>query len=421
MTTKRWMTSLTRLGLAMAASLLLLPAHHAQAQNQAADQFQAGDYTIGDRLRVLVYEETQGGFGGQALFPRVDLGGEFVVDAAGQIALPRVGGFSIAGLDYDGAREQLIATLQAINPSLSEVHFELLAREPVYVVGLVREPGSFPYAPGMFAIQAIALAGGYERPSDRVARLVDGRRERERLEQAVERRARLVARMDALEAVRDGRQPTPSPLLVSLTSPQDAARLIATEADSARVESAVGATRAQEAQANASTARAELSTLQASANEIDARIDALESYAQSLRQPDMRLANQGLVVATRQEQAALEQQKTILTTAMLEAQRRLTQAQSGQATFRLQREAFIAENLIAAQEELEQLEGTVANASVAADALEASVSGLAQGASPIITVVRRTLDGTATLAASDLTQLAPGDVVDVRAQTPLSQ
>ncbi|MEM1285165.1 MAG: polysaccharide biosynthesis/export family protein [Pseudomonadota bacterium] len=403
--------------LALLAVLTLAPAANAQVEQQ----FQASAYTIGDRLRVQVYEETQGGFGGQALFPRADLGGDFIVDEAGQIALPRIGRFSIAGLDYERAREQLIVSLQELNPALSEVHFELAEREPVYVVGLVREPGSFRYAPGMLAIQAIALAGGYERPADRVARLVDGRRERERLEQAIERRVRLVARRDALLASRDGVQPSPSSLILSLTSAPEASRLLADEADRVAIATMTSETRIEEALANARTARTELAALQNSTSDIDARISELDALAQSIRQPDMRLANQSLVVATRQELASLAQRKIVMTTAALEAQRRLTEAEAAQSNFRLQRDALIAETLIKTEEELEQLEGTVTNASIAADALDASISSLSQGSTPLISVVRRTLDGPTTLTASDLTQLAPGDVVNIRAQPSVSQ
>ncbi|TIU60966.1 MAG: exopolysaccharide biosynthesis protein, partial [Mesorhizobium sp.] len=40
-----------------------------------------------------------------------------------------------------------------------------LERSPIYVLGPVRNPGSFKYAPGMTILHAVALAGGLNQSS----------------------------------------------------------------------------------------------------------------------------------------------------------------------------------------------------------------------------------------------------------------
>ena len=38
-----------------------------------------------------------------------------------------------------------------------------VARQPIYVVGKVKNSGSFDYTPGMTVLHAIALAGGFDK------------------------------------------------------------------------------------------------------------------------------------------------------------------------------------------------------------------------------------------------------------------
>ena len=38
-----------------------------------------------------------------------------------------------------------------------------LERQPVYVLGPVKNPGAYKYAPGMTVLHAVALAGGLDR------------------------------------------------------------------------------------------------------------------------------------------------------------------------------------------------------------------------------------------------------------------
>lgn len=102
----------------------------------------------GDKLRVTV-------------FGHADLSGEFEVDGAGKLSLPLVQAVTAADLT---ARELAAAITAKLKPDYlrdPQVSVEILTYRPVYVIGEVQTPGSYPYASGMTVINAVALAGGF--------------------------------------------------------------------------------------------------------------------------------------------------------------------------------------------------------------------------------------------------------------------
>jgi polysaccharide export outer membrane protein len=107
-------------------------------------------YTLGpgDELRVTVYEHE-------------DLSGTFYVDDAGTLSLPLVGRMSVEGMTLPQVESAVASQLQAhliVDPKVSVDVDEL---RPLCVLGEVKNPGCFPYLPGMMANEAIARAGGY--------------------------------------------------------------------------------------------------------------------------------------------------------------------------------------------------------------------------------------------------------------------
>lgn len=102
----------------------------------------------GDRVRVTVFGEP-------------DLSGEFQVDGQGTFPMGLIGVVRAADLS-SRALETKIATAYAdgflVNPQIS---VEVLNFRPFFILGEVRNPGSFPYREGMTVIGAVALAGGF--------------------------------------------------------------------------------------------------------------------------------------------------------------------------------------------------------------------------------------------------------------------
>lgn len=104
----------------------------------------------GDELKIRVFDHP-------------DISGDYQVDAAGNISFPLVGQVRAAGLTVDELKANLTAELNRdylVDPKLS---VEVLNFRPIFVIGQVNAPGSYPYASGMTVRQAVALAGGYTR------------------------------------------------------------------------------------------------------------------------------------------------------------------------------------------------------------------------------------------------------------------
>ncbi|HWV41634.1 polysaccharide biosynthesis/export family protein [Pseudorhodoplanes sp.] len=156
----------------------------------AAEAGGSGGYRIapGDRIAVSV-------------FGQPELSGEAVVDQDGNLRLPIVGSVAANALTPAELEARIAAALTrgyVRNPAVS---IRITDFRPVYVLGLVRIPGSYPYRQGLSALGAIALAGGIGAPEDRRGALVTELLQAEERVRQLEisraaltiRRARLVA------------------------------------------------------------------------------------------------------------------------------------------------------------------------------------------------------------------------------------
>jgi polysaccharide export outer membrane protein len=85
-----------------------------------------------------------------------------LVTPSGHIQLPAVGSVFVQGLTLDEARQEIDARYDAVVPDI-QVTLDLVqrARRYVYVVGEVGQPGRYELEAPTTAMQAIALAGGW--------------------------------------------------------------------------------------------------------------------------------------------------------------------------------------------------------------------------------------------------------------------
>jgi protein involved in polysaccharide export with SLBB domain len=107
-----------------------------------------GTGAVPAKIRVTVFNEPQ-------------LSGEFAVDSTGGIAYPLVGQVPVVGLDAPGVEKKLYSVLNGrylVNPKIS---VEIVSVRPFYIMGEVNKPGEVMYRPGLNAVTAIALAGGF--------------------------------------------------------------------------------------------------------------------------------------------------------------------------------------------------------------------------------------------------------------------
>jgi polysaccharide biosynthesis/export protein len=172
------------------AALLLLflmlgcPAPGAEARSIA----EAYRFASGDRITINVFGHT-------------DLSGDFLVDGAGSVSLPLVGAISIGGLTVQESEQEIVRRLSNGYVRQPAVSVRINELTPIYVVGDVKTPGSYPYRYGASVLSAIALAGGVavteQMQPDFL--LAD-----ERLRILESTRRALIIRRARLEAQRDG-------------------------------------------------------------------------------------------------------------------------------------------------------------------------------------------------------------------------
>jgi protein involved in polysaccharide export with SLBB domain len=133
----------------------------------------AGLFGVGDRLKIAFYErldveEDKWGRASSAsalrsIMQRPELSGEYAVQVDGTISVPLLGSIPVANRSAQQVHADLEQTFEQLLGRKGLVNILSLERSPIYVLGPVRNPGSFNYAPGMTVLHAIALAGGLDR------------------------------------------------------------------------------------------------------------------------------------------------------------------------------------------------------------------------------------------------------------------
>jgi protein involved in polysaccharide export with SLBB domain len=123
-----------------------------------------GPSASGDAKAVLadtVYKLGSGDKVKVVVFNHEDLSGEFTLDGAGNFAMPLIGEVQAGGLTSRDL-EQRIASMYKqgylVDPQVS---VEVENYRPFYILGEVKNPGSYPYVNGMTVLNAVALAGGF--------------------------------------------------------------------------------------------------------------------------------------------------------------------------------------------------------------------------------------------------------------------
>jgi len=110
----------------------------------------AANYVIGPKDVLLI-----------TVFDQPDLSGKYAVDADGTFTFPLIGRIKAAGFTIRDFETELKKRLQDgffRNPQVT-VGIEEYRSQRVFVVGEVRQPGTYPLTGGMTLIEALARAG----------------------------------------------------------------------------------------------------------------------------------------------------------------------------------------------------------------------------------------------------------------------
>ena len=110
----------------------------------------SGTYLLGpgDSLQVTVFGEE-------------DLSGALRVNDSGTVSLPLIGPVQAAGLTVPELQHKLVELLNAKAVKSPDVTVQITEYRPFFILGEVKNPGSYAYVPDMTVLTAVAIAGGY--------------------------------------------------------------------------------------------------------------------------------------------------------------------------------------------------------------------------------------------------------------------
>jgi polysaccharide biosynthesis/export protein len=106
------------------------------------------------------YRITAGDKIGVTVFGQPDLSSDLTVDQSGNLRLPMVGDIHAVNLTLSELEQNIVHALAqgyVRNPTVS---VKIAEFGPIYVLGMVRTPGLYPYREGLSVLGAIARAGG---------------------------------------------------------------------------------------------------------------------------------------------------------------------------------------------------------------------------------------------------------------------
>jgi len=205
------------------------------------DTLSGGLFGVGDRLKVAFYEriEVEEDKWGRAsstsalrgILQRPELSGEYTVQQDGTISVPLLGSIPVANRSAQQVHDDLLESFDQLLGRNGMVNILSLERAPIYVLGPVKNPGSFKFVPGMTILHALALAGGLERGSNEPWQKIEAVREIQKRSAAAEAMLKLLARAAVLKAERDGAEPKMPVRLLELGGTTEAANLVNEQSD----------------------------------------------------------------------------------------------------------------------------------------------------------------------------------------------
>ena len=116
--------------------------------NEEARTYRLGP---GDRLRILVYGETDS----------ASENNEFFVGSSGTVSVPLIGDVQAAGKTVDQLQADIVEKLKDGYLKDPKVNIEVIVYRPYYILGEVNKPGEYPYTSGLTVFSAVATAGGF--------------------------------------------------------------------------------------------------------------------------------------------------------------------------------------------------------------------------------------------------------------------
>ncbi|MDN5001383.1 polysaccharide biosynthesis/export family protein [Bradyrhizobium sp. GCM10027634] len=196
---------------------------------------------IGDRLKLAFYERVDveedkwgrpmSASALRGILQRPELSGEYLVQEDGTISVPLLGLIPVANRSEQQVQEALAERFEQLLGRRGMVSVLSIERSPIYVLGPVKNAGSFKYVSGLTVLHAIALAGGLDRGANEPWQKIEAVREIQKRSGAVDAMLKLLARAAVLKAERDGTATNIPPRLIELVGSTEAANIVNEQSD----------------------------------------------------------------------------------------------------------------------------------------------------------------------------------------------
>jgi polysaccharide export outer membrane protein/exopolysaccharide production protein ExoF len=413
---RKWLSTVAGISLAAAAACPL-PAS-------------AADYLLGpqDKVRLKVYEWRASR---DVIFEWTALNDSFVVGADGTLFLPFVGQIRAEGTaPGDLARaigDRLMQRMGLGRPP--DVAVEIAQYRPFYIVGNVKQPGEFPYRPGLTVLQALGIAGGLPIREGDVSRLgrefITGEGDVGLL---ALNNVSLLARKARLQSELAGSDDIAFPSeLKDRASNETVALAMDQERKIFAIRKDALATQLRSLRELKDFLQQELASLEQQLTFHDKQIELIQKELAGVS----NLVQKGLAVAPRELSlegtiAQMQSDRLAAETSMLRVRQEMSKTDIEILNLNNQRSSEVAEGLRETQQQLNEVtnKSDVAiqllhETQVAVPALLALRQSAAR-AKPIFTIVRPKDGGTDELAAQETTLVEPGDTVKVEIPLPQS-
>jgi protein involved in polysaccharide export with SLBB domain len=381
-------------------------------------------FGVGDKLKIAFYErlnveEDKWGRPSSALRSiqqRPELSGEYTVQEDGTVSIPLLGSIPITHRSAQQVHTALGEAFEHLLGRKGMVNVVLMERAPIYVLGPVKNPGSFKYVPGATVLHAIAMAGGLDRGASDPWSKVEAVREYQKRGGAADTLVRLLARDAVLKAERDGRTPRVPLRLMELAGATEATRLINEQSDRRKAIVQARKDREQAMTNSLESAKQDLQ-LYGHTNSLDKLVKTRQERVDNTRAlVERNVAAKSMLSQVEGELSDAEQRRQDAVNQYGMAKQRLASLAADRLKVRADLENDLAieidavERQIADNErELNTSEGILKNLPVtrAAFAPTKETSGISYQ------IVRRTANGPVNVAADGMTLLQPGDLVNI--------
>ncbi len=371
----------------------------------AAGQEAAYRVEPGDRLTLSVLGQPE-------------LVGEFVIGGEGSLLLPLVGDVAVASLTVQEIQKRLTERLADGYLHQPVVSVRITEMRPVYVLGDVKTPGSYPFRYGASVLSTIALAGGFALPEQAQAGLrTEFLLAEERVRSLETTRRMLMLRRARLEAQRDDAAAFRVP--DGLPADAELARLAASEREVLTIQRKALATEIGLLQQQKPRIEAEIAGNRAQTAAEQTQLALIQDHLASYNQ----LISNGLARRYTGIELQREEARNKGTIARLASELARLDLNVGEITMRIEeaRNAYMRRVMAELQDTRARLGDAEIALPIAREVREARIQqGGSLGSVPAgelrrSVVITRRRDGRIThIAADAATALCPGDIVEIR-------